>query len=73
MQEAIGLSTHLQRPPLRPPEGRLCSRVNSLPVPLLQGLSIFALLAQGDKGSGEHPKGGCEAAGLASNVPAGES
>lgn len=57
MQEATGLSTHLQQPPLRPPEGWLCSRVNSVHVPRLRGLSIFALLPQGDKGSGKHPKG----------------
>lgn len=73
MQEATGLSTHLQQPPLRPPEGWLCSRVNSVHVPLLQGLSIFALLPQGDKGSGEHPEGGCEAADFGSDVPARKS
>lgn len=35
---------------------------------LLQGLSIFALLPQGDKGGWEHPVGGCEVGACSSEM-----
>lgn len=49
MQEAIGPSTHVQRPVLRPPEGETLLKSQQPACALLQGLSIFALLPQGDK------------------------
>lgn len=72
MQEAIGLSTHVQQPVLCPPEGETLLK-SQQPACACMGLSVFALLPQGDKDSWKHPQGGCEVGACSSNVQARES